>query len=249
MNTEIDPVSSGDLTRAVTGAPVSVNSDFIAVTQNAGGGTPDGDDIVLRTFSSVTNIRTINRFGADQDGSGPLGGPQRAGGVQWTIDLSPLNSYLSSNSLSLTALDLDMVTTVSANMNEYDMYLSYTNPAESITLAGLATGATAGDDNYDNFWFPAQGVAEGAIANGTHKVIELDETGNLSRTVDLLGLYNAGVTDLNLILASGAFNDERQISIAAGSGLSIDTAPAVPEPSSSLLAALAMGAALVKRRR
>lgn len=246
--TYFDPASGGDLTRAVGGAPVAVNSSFIAVTQNAGGGTPDSaTDIGLQTYSSVTNIRTLNRYASDQDGPGAGGGPQTAGAVQWTIDLSPIGGYLSSNSLALTALDLRLVTNPSDDEKEYDVYLSYTNPAESIALAGITTsGATAGDDNYDDFWFPAQSVAEGSVANGTHRVVELDFTGDMDTTIDLLALYNAGIEDFNLIMASGAFLSGRTISIADGSGLSIDTAP-IPEPGITLLGL--MGACAFLRRK
>lgn len=248
--TYFDPASGGDLTRAVVGAPVGVNSNFIAVTQNSDGGTPsDTDDIGLRTYSSSTQIRTINRFGSDQDGPGALGGPQRAGAVQWTIDLSPIGGYLSTNNLALSALDLRLLTNPSDDTAaaEYDVYLSYTNPAESIALAGLNTGLTAGDDNYDDFWFPAQSTAEGAIANGTHKVIELDFTGDMDTTIDLLALYNSGVEDLNLMVVSGAFFSGRTITINDGSGISIDTV-AVPEPGVSVLGLLG-GFALLRRRR
>lgn len=240
--TYFDPASGGDLTRAVTGAPVGVNSTFVAVTQNPDGGAPDStSDIGVRTYSTATTLRTLNRFDAND------GNPTRAGAVQWTIDLSPIGGYLATNNLAATALDLRLVTDPSDDTKEYDVYLSYTNPAEAITLAGVSTSGTAGDDNYAGFWLPAQTVAEGAVANGTHKVIELDFTGDMDTTVDLLALYEAGVEDLNLIVASGAFFSGRTIGILEGSGLSIDTAP-VPEPTVSLLALLA-ALGLLRRRR
>ena len=245
--TYFDPASPTHTTRAVAGAPVGINSDFIAVTQNSGGGSPDSaTDIGLRTYSSETTIRTINRYASDQDGPGGASGTQTAGAVQWSIDLTPLDGYLSGNSLNLTALDLRLVVNKSDELKEYDVYLSYTNPAESISLAGLSTGATAGDDNYDNFWWPAQSTAEGSVANGTHKVLELDFVGDMDLTVDLLSLYQAGVKDFNLIMASGAFYSGRTTGILDGSGISIDTAP-IPEPSS--LALLGLGGLLVARRR
>lgn len=246
--TYFDPASGGDTTRAVVGAPVAINSNFIAVTQNPGGATPDStSDIGLRTFSSATTLRTLNRFKADQDGPGAGSGPQRAGAVQWTIDLSPLAAYLATNNLGLTALDLRLVTNPSDDSKEYDTYLSYTNAVEGITQANLATGLTAGTDNYNNFWFPAQAVAEGSIANGTHKVIERDFVGDMDSTIDLLALYNNGVTEVNLIMASGDFFSGRTIAIGNGSGLSFD-AVTVPEPSISLLAVFG-SLALLRRRR
>jgi hypothetical protein len=250
--TYFDPASGGDLTRAVVGAPVGINSNFIAVTQNPDGGAPSiTDDIGVQTFSASTQIRTLNRFGSDQDGPGAGGGPQRVGGVQWTIDLSPLNGYLTGNSLDLTALDLNLVNLASDDTKEYDIYLSYTNVAESITLAALDTGLTAGDENYDNFWFPAQGIAEGSVANGTHKVIKRDFMGDMTGatelSIDLLALYDAGITDINLMMVSGAFYSGRTMSIEAGSGIFIDTVP-VPEPGVSVLGLLgALG--LLRRRR
>lgn len=250
--TYFDPASDGDLTRAVVGAPVGINSNFIAVTQNPDGGTPNtSEDIGIRTFSSATQIRTLNRFGADPDGPGPLGGPQRVGGVQWSIDLSPLGSYLSGNALSLTNLELRLANLASDDTKEYDIYLSYTNAAESIALASLSTGLSAGTDNYSDFWFPSQTVAEGSIANGTHKVIKRDFTGDMTGAselvIDLLALYGAGVTELNLMMVSGAFYDNRTMGIEEGSGIFIDTAP-IPEPNVSILGLIG-ALALLRRRR
>ena len=244
--TYFDTASSGDLTRAVVGAPVGINSNFIVASQNPDSTVDPADDIGLRTYSSVTTIRQLNRYASDQDGPGAGGGPQRAGAAQWSIDLSPLGTYLTNNSLSLTALDLRLVVDPTDDVRDYDVYLSYTNPGESITLASLSTGATSGDDNYDNFWFPAQSVSEGSVANGTHKVIELDYQGNMDITIDLLSLYSAGVTDMNLIMSSGAFLQNDNFNIQDGSGISIDTAP-IPEPSS--LALLGLGGLLMARRR
>jgi len=244
--TYFDTASSGDLTRAVVGAPVGINSNFLVASQNPDTVVNSADDIGLRTYSSVTTIRQLNRYASDQDGPGAGGGPQRAGAAQWTIDLSPLGTYLTSNSLLLTALDLRLVVDPTDDVRDYDVYLSYTNAAESIALASLSTGATSGDDNYDNFWFPAQSVAEGNVANGTHKVIERDFQGDMDVTIDLLSLYSAGVTDLNLIMSSGAFLSGDNFAIEDGSGISIDTAP-IPEPSS--LALLGLGGLLMARRR
>lgn len=248
VDTAFDIASPGDTTRSVLGAPVAINSNFIAVTQNPGG-TPDpATDIRLKTFSSVTNIININRYASDPDGPGVSGGPQRVGAVQWSFDLTPLDTYLSNNALVLTALDLSLLTTVGSNATDkpYDVYLSYTNAGESITLASLSTSANSGDDNYDNFWFPARAAAEGDVVNGTHKLIEKDVLDALNLESSILSLYDSGVRDFNLIVSSGAFFSGRIISITEGSGLSIDTAP-IPEPSS--LALLGLGGLLIARRR
>ncbi|NNC90689.1 MAG: hypothetical protein HKN82_19705 [Akkermansiaceae bacterium] len=250
--TYFDPSSPTHQTRGVTGAPVQLVSDFVAATQNPGGTPDSGSDIGLQTYSSATNIRTLNRFTADQDGPGPEGGPQRAGAVQWSLDLTPLDSYLGTNNLALTTLALQLNTDPSDDTKLYDVYLSYTNAAESIALAGISTGAASGDDNYDDFWFPAQSVAEGGVANGTHKVVELDYAGNMNLTLDLLALYNSGVTDLNLIMASGDFFSSRTVSILEDSGIWLETtsATAVPEASEAVIFALGvMGLAVQRRRR
>ncbi|MDA8975034.1 PEP-CTERM sorting domain-containing protein [Akkermansiaceae bacterium] len=243
--TYFDSASGGDLTRAVSGAPVPINSTFTAITQNPDGGTPSTtEDIGLRTFTSATQIRTINRFAAS---TAPSGGTRRVGGVQWTINLSSLSGYLTSNSLSLTALDLGLNTSVSDATKEYDVYLSYTNPTESITIAGLSTGANSGSDNFDNVWFPAFSSSEGSIVGGTHKIVELGHSGVLTSTIDLLPLYNAGVENVNLSILSGDFFSGRTLNIDDGSGLSIDTAP-IPEPATSLFSMLAALGVLRRRR-
>lgn len=250
-DTDIDPGSS-DSTRSVIGAPVQVNSTFTSGTQNANG-TADSNDLELRTFSSVTRLKTLSRFTPSVNGTS---GANRVGMVQWDFDLTPLDSYLTSNSLSLTALDLDLITTHSDTNKKLDIYLSYTNPAESIAIASIdmsTVGDSAGDggagsNNWTNFYFPARSVSAGSVAGGTHKVLLKDNTGNLGLNESLLALYNSGVRDINLSIAAGDFWSGRTISVAAGSGLSIDTAP-IPEPSTCVLLTLACMAALGTRRR
>lgn len=245
--TYFDPGFS-ETTRATVGAPVQVNSAFTGTSQDAGDAPANSaEDIGLQTFSSATVIRQLNRFASDPDGPGAAGGPQTVGAVQWSFDLSPIDSYLSTNSLELTALDLDLVTSLSSTAldKEYDIYLSYTNLAESISRTSIHTSSAA--SNYSTFWFPAQAAAEGAVVNNSFKLIELDFIGNMNLTIDLLSLYDAGVREFNLIMSSGAFFSGRTIGIGDGSGLSIDTAP-VPEPSAAVLGLLG-GLALVRRRR
>lgn len=248
-STYFDPASPGNLTRNVSGAPVNINSNFIAVSQNPGGTADSGTDIGLQTFSASTAIRQLNRYASSTDGGAT--GAARVGAVQWTIDLSPIGGYLSGNSLDLTALDLRLVTDPTggtgptADEVPYDIYLSYTRAAESISLAGIST--TSAGDNYDNFWWPAQSTAEGNIANGTHMVVERGFLGNMDLTLDLLALYDSGVTDINLIMTSGGFFSGRTIGILDGSGISIDTV-AIPEPSSMLLFGVLGSFALLRRR-
>ena len=246
--TYFDPASAVQNTRGVIGAPVAINSQFVAVSQNTGGASPDSaTDIGLQTFSTSTTIRQLNRYTSDADGPGPATGPQAVGAVQWTINLTPLGSYLSSNNLDLTALNLRLVTSVSDGTAPYDVYLSYTRAAESITQASISTSTTAGPNNYTNFWFPAQGTAEGAIANGTHKVFEKGFTGPMDLTINLLALYDAGVTNVNLIMTSGGFLSGRTININEGSGVSMSTV-VIPEPSAAWFAVLGFGV-LFRRSR
>ena len=243
--TYFDPGFS-ETTRSVTGAPVQVNSSFIGTSQDAGDAPANStEDIGLQTFSTSTVIRQLNRFASDPDGPGGVAGPQLVGAVQWSFDLSPIDSYLSTNSLDLTALDLDLVTAASDATREYDIYLSYTNAAESIARTSISTSSPA--SNYTTFWFPAQSASEGAVVNGSFKLVELDFTGNMNLTIDLLSLYDSGVREFNLIMSSGAFLSGRTIGIGDGSGISIDTSP-VPEPSASLLGLIG-GMFLLRRRR
>ena len=53
-STYFDPASGGDLTRAVTGAPVNINSNFIVVSQNPGGTADPATDIGLQTLLDET---------------------------------------------------------------------------------------------------------------------------------------------------------------------------------------------------
>lgn len=229
-------------TRAVAAAPVQINSDFTATSQESGGVSADADDLTLRTFSSVTRVRTLNRFGPDDDG---VGGVQRAGGVQWAFDLSPLDSYLSTENLDLTALDLDLEVTLSGGAGTYDFFLSYTSPTAGTTLTGIGA---AGSDVYSEFVLPGIGAADGDIINGDFEVIAGSVSGNLSISDSLLTLYDEGVREFNLVLTSSSFMNGRNIDIADGSGLSITTVP-VPEPASMLLLGLGAIAMIGTRRK
>lgn len=240
-------------TRGVIAAPVKVDSTFTGGSQVTNGTTDPGTDVILQTFSGATVIRNLSRFGPSTDGG--ASGPPIVGMVQWSFDLTPLDSYRSSNLLALTELDLDLVTGVSDPARKYDVYLSYTNPAESITLASIDNSTSLGTDaavnagglNWQNFFNPARGASVGDVISGTHRVLAIDHTGVLSLNEDLLSLYNAGVREFNLQIAAGDFWSARNLGIEAGSGLSITT-EVVPEPSAMALVGLA-GLMMMLRRR
>ncbi len=244
-DTFIDPgvvLAEGIDTRAVAAAPVQINSDFTATSQESGGVSADANDLTLRTFSSVTRVRTLNRFEPDQDG---IGGVQRAGGVQWAFDLSPLDGYLSTENLDLTALDLDLDVTLSGGAGSYDFFLSYTSPTAGTTLTGIGA---AGSGVYSTFVLPGIGASDGDIINGDFEVIAGSVTGSLDITESLLALYDEGVREFNLVLTSSAFMNGRNVDIAAGSGLSITAVP-IPEPASMILLGLGSLAMMGKRRK
>lgn len=218
-------------TESIAGAPVNLDSDF-AGTSGDTDGNLDGDDIGLRTFTSNMLVRRLGRFG----------GTQNAGGIRWAIDLSPLDGYLNSNSLNLTAADLQFDLTLTGDT--MDVYLSYTDPAASIALAELSQTNL---DVSTNWTFPANepGVAVGDIVNGTHQVLALggntDTAGSLPTSVDLLPLYNSGVRELNLVFATDTgWSGTTSLSIGEGTGIYIDTEP-IPEPAGLLLLGLAAG--------
>ncbi len=251
-DTAFDPGFT-ETTRAVIGAPVQVNSTLTGGSQNADGGTPTtGNDVVLRTFSSATQIKNLSRFKPSLNGG--TTGATRVGMIQWNFDLTPIDSYLSTNSLGLTALDLDLNFDPSDDAKKYDIYLSYTNAAEAITLASIdnsTVGDSAGDGgagsvNWTNFFNPARGASVGTILSGTHKALAVDLAGNLISSESLLALYNAGVREFNLQVAAGDFWSARQFKVLNGAGLSITT-EAVPEPAS--LGLLAAGALVMMGRR
>ncbi len=234
VNTYFDPGFT-NATRGVAGAPVNVNSTFTGTTQNPGGTTPDSaTDIGLRTYTSATVIRTLSRYSSTT----------AAGMVQWNFDLSPLDSYLSDNGLSLTALDIDLVMNLSDDTKAFDVYLSYDNAAEGISLTGIS--ATSATDNYNNFCAPALAAGEGNIANGTHKVLKLETTGDQTVNDSLLALYNSGVREFNLQIAASSFLSSRTLSIEEDSGLSITT---IPEPATFGLFGLFGAAAIFIRKR
>lgn len=220
-------------TQAVAGAPVDIFSSFSGTSGDTDAAT-DGGDIGLDTEPNSFFISRLGRFA----------GTGNAGGVQWEIDLSPLDAYLSSNSLSLTSLYIALDLFFNDLNSEADVYLSYTDAAQSITLTDFATDSTAAAADWTN---PAQGNL-GNIVNGTHEVISLAVSGApYQSTIDLLSLYNAGVRDINLVFAHQEFwGTGDSVEVLLPSGVYIDTIP-VPEPSG--IGLLALGGVVFAHRR
>jgi hypothetical protein len=240
--TYFDPGFGPHTTRAVIGAPVQVNSVFIGTSQNPGDPPPSTtDDIGLQTYSSSTVIRTLNRFASSLNGG--TTGVDRAGAVQWSFNLSPLDSYLAGNDLLATALTLSLPLTTSDAARKVDVYLSYTSTG--ITKTGIST--TSGQANYHDLWWPAQASSEENIVDGKFQILKLGAAGPLELSTSLLDLYDSGVREFNVILASGDFWSSRNIFVPEGSGLFLTTAP-VPEPSTTALMLLGLlGAAALRR--
>ncbi|NNC90691.1 MAG: hypothetical protein HKN82_19715 [Akkermansiaceae bacterium] len=210
-----------EATRGVVGAPVQLPSVFSGTTQNPGSVGDPLTDLGVRTFSTSTHLKTINRFTADPDGPGAASGPQRVGVFQYEIDLAPVETYLSGSGESLTGLDLRFVIDPSDDTKGYDIYLSYTEAGEGITLTPVSTDdATA---NYFDFWLASQGSFEGDVVNGTHKILNLDTSGDIDQTESLLGIYNAGVRKVNAIIVSGDFFSGRTLRVNENSGLWVNT--------------------------
>lgn len=241
-----DPGFGPQSTRAVPGAPVAVDTQFSGTTQNVDGLIESGTDLGLQTYTPVTQVVQLTRYAVDPDGPGGEVGFQRIGMVQWHFDLTPLDNYLSTNSLKLDALDLGLI--VDALNDEtmvLDIYLSYTNPSESISLTNIS--AASGEDNYNNFWLPTLNSNAGDVVNGTHKVLVKASPGDLALSTSLLSLYNQGVRQFNLIMTTPSYSASRTYEIEEGSGLSITTSP-IPEPASAAVLGVS-GLILIATRR
>lgn len=247
--TAYDPGFGPFTTRGVTDAPVQVNSQFTGTSQNPGDATAGSDDIELQTYSAATHVRTMNRFAVSDT-------LPRVGAIQWNFDLTPLDSYLATNTLQLDALDFGFNINSSnggSGTQFYDFYVSYTDPTAGITLTDISD-----DDagfNHDTFWAPSQSAAEGDFVNGSHKVVQLDFGGTDDFESSLLDAYNNGAREFNVIVVTDDFTSGRRLRIFGDnlpegrySGLTISTSPLIPEPGSMALLA-AGGVLLLNRRR
>lgn len=226
-------------TRQVVDAPVDILSDISGTSGASGGTAADGSDITLNVFSTSLRIKQLGRFGADT----------LSGGVRWAIDLSPLDGYLSSNTLDLSALQINLDMSFSDQNSEGDIYLSYTDAAQSITLTEFGVTSSEVATDWTN---PAIAGGVGAIVGGSHEVVALDVNDSSNphpETIDLLPLYNAGVRDVNLVIATeGFWGGGDNLSILLGSGVYIETV-AVPEPATlGFLVTLTTGLAVRARR-
>lgn len=243
-DTFFDPGFS-ETTRDVLGAPVNITSAFAGTSEEAGRApTPDvtGDtDIGLRTWSSATRIYTMNRYTSSSNGG--VSGVARIGAVQWSFNLTPLDSYLSGNGLTLTALDLDLVLGLTGS-DPHDVYLSYTDATAGTTLTGIS--ATDSSANYYDFWWAANGATVGDFIGNKFEVLQKGQTGNGTVSDSLLTLYNSGVREFSLSFMTGGYSPLGDITnINDGSGLSITT---IPEPAALGLVGV-FGAGLLFIRR
>lgn len=240
-NTFFDPGFS-HTTRSVIGAPVGINSTFSGTSENAGDASADSaTDIGLRTYSSVTTIINLNRNTSSVDGG--ASGVARIGMVQWNFNLTPLDSYLSGNGLSLTALDLDLGLDLPGG-DGYDVFLSYTDAGTGTTLTSMSS--TAPSANY-NLWWASEsiGAAAGTIVNSQFEVLAVNQIADGTISDSLLSLYAGGVREFNLMLMTPDYNASQQTKIVDGSGLSIST---VPEPATLGMLGLGALATLLIRR-
>ena len=210
-------------TREVDGAPLSLPVEFSVTSSQAFTGSGDfATDPNVRTFSGNTRIRNFNRF-ASAPNATP--GTESVATLQFTLDLSVLEEYLASTpSASLNALELQLALDLSDEDAAYDIYLSYTNAAESINFTNISLDS--GQDNYRNIWNPAHldaNTAVGDIINGSHRILNFDQTGDLDQRTDILSLYQAGVREINVVMAMASFySGSRAINLIENAGLNAD---------------------------
>lgn len=219
-----DPGFENLLTREVIEAPVQLTSLFSGTSQNpTAGGTGDpATDLGIRTRANSTDFNNVNRFTVDPDGPGGVNGPQRIGTIQYEVDLAPLEAYLTTSGDSLSTLDLQFLLTSSDATATYDIYLSYESANESLTQTSIIPDDAV--SNYLNLWLPAQSGAVGDVINGTHKIVNLAQTGDLIfQTSSLLSAYNDGARKVNIIIAVPSLFSGRTLNIDSLSGIYLET--------------------------
>lgn len=208
-------------TRDVAGSPFQLTSLFSGTSQKISGAGP-GDpatDPGIQTSPNETVIRQLNRYVLSDPL--PAAGEGRLGTLQYEIDLTPVADYLTESGDALTDLNLELNFILSDQEKPYDVYLSYTDVAEGMTETPIS-----GDDpdaNYDTFFLPSQGGTPGDVINGTHKIVNLGQVGNLFQTTDLLAVYNAGVRKVKVIVAMPAFFLNRNFAVQIDSGVFVAT--------------------------
>jgi hypothetical protein len=184
------PVGVPAITSQLTGLSQNANMELVTTTA-------DATDLGVRTGPVWTKINHLNRYDVTPS---DLPGAARIGVIQYKFDLSPLEGYLSGNSLNLDALDMDFLITPKGNGwtagQKIDLVMSYTSAAESIALADIDRTITdnwstgGAPQNHANLWHPVNGVAA-AFAVG-----DVDTDGDVDQA-DLAAIqanYGTGTT-------------------------------------------------------
>lgn len=229
--TFFDPGFGPLQTRNVTDAPFQLTSSFTGTSQNpttTGPGDP-ATDIGIQGLFDITVFKNVNRYAVDVDGPGEAGGSSRIGMIQYAIDLTPLESYLTTTGETVTALAAQLILSFATNGEDkpYDIYISYTNPGEGMTETAISPDDP--EANYNDLWWPAQGGAVGDVINGTHKIVNLAQTGFLDQATDLMAAYNAGARHINIIIAVPSFFSSRTMTMEDFSGINVRTDGLSPE--------------------
>ncbi|MEJ6560991.1 MAG: hypothetical protein QNL77_04755 [Akkermansiaceae bacterium] len=215
-----DPSFGPIPTQDIQDSPVLLTSQFTGTSQNpsAGGLGDPATDLGIRAFTAATVFRNVNRFASSADG---ITGFAQLGTIQYEVDLSNLEDHLTTTGESLSTLDLQLQITMGDVAKAYDIYLSYDSPSESIAQTSILNSDPG--SNYANFWLPAQSDAVGNIVNGTHKIINLAQTGGIDERTSLLSAYNDGARRINIIIAVPSFYSGRTLAIESASGIYVET--------------------------
>lgn len=221
-------------TQTVSGAPVAANVVFSGAAQRSDG----NNRAEVKYFSNLAQIVQLSRYNSTS----------AAGVLQYSIDLSNYDAYLSDNGLMAEAIEIRLNTGGHTDYG-YDVYLSYAYAPQAITRIGIDTSVDAAASNYTNIYAVGNAGEVGSIAGGTLLVLAKSEN-NYTLSMDVADLYNSGVRQFELIIASANFGQNRNLNILETSGVFL-TAVAIPESGTYGLigGASAMGLVLLRKRR